>query len=172
MLEGVIEGFRWRIPPVSSETLQIAVSTGNREAARHGYMPVLHGRNAPAFRLSDPESGKDVVYSFTDHPMNRFGLAVSNLCPFDDERRLGLIARAFLLNDTLHDRRFSEFVREIPDCPQQIEVDESLIGVIASIAFPTSDFPKLQDVLREVRRRRGVQAAGQGELALGDGRDG
>ncbi len=122
-------------------------------------MAPIAGQYAPSLWLEDDETGELQYIQFTNHPQVRFLTAVMDLAPSDRDKAFALALRASSLLDALRDRRFKPYTQDTDD-PEQIEFDEVLAEVVATIPYRLHDGPKMQEILREVRRResQGPQA--------------
>jgi|GEM_PF-2859934 len=145
----------WRmpdpIPPVPVELLKTAMEVGTTAAAGQGFIAGMFKNDPPGFGIED-DDGTVTEYLFSDSPLNRFLFAVKSLSPFDHDRRTALCLRTWRLMDAICDRRFRDYVRQ-SDNPEVMEYDDTLGEVMAEIPYRLHEGPKMQDILREVRRR-------------------
>lgn len=139
------------LPPVSVEMLKTAMAVGSTAAAGHGLVAQKLKEDPPGFGVED-DDGNMRHYRFGDTPLTRFLLSVKDLCPLDPDQRTALCLRAWRLMDAIYDRRFRDYVRHT-DNPEIHEYDDALAKVMANIFYPLHDGPKMQDILREVRKR-------------------
>ena len=124
---------------------------GSSAAAGKGFVAGMLKNAPPAFGIED-DDGAVTHYEFGNTPLVRFLFSIKDLSPFDHDRRISLCLRAWRLMDAITDRRFRAYVRNT-DSPEVMEYDDALGKVLASIPYRLHDGPKLQEILREVRRR-------------------
>lgn len=140
-----------KLQTVPVALLIAAVRHGNREAMGRGRMMPLLGQFAPRFSIENHD-GKVIEYAFTNCPINRFACAVKDLTEGDKPLGLALIMRALMASEAIADRRFKNFIQDVPDHPDEISVCETLMQACARIRFESESPPKMQDLLRVARQ--------------------
>lgn len=140
-----------KLQTVAPALLIAAIRHGNREAMGRGRMMPLLGQFAPRFAIEN-DDGTVTQYAFTNCPMNRFACAVKDLTEGDTSLGVALIARALLASEAIADRRFKNFVQDVPDHPDEIGVDEVLVSAAARIRYESEHPPTMQDLLRVARQ--------------------
>lgn len=140
------------LPPVPVELLKTALQVGTTAAAGKSFVAGMLKNDPPGFAIED-DDGEVKHYQFGNTALNRFLFAVKDLSPFDHDRRTALCLRAWRLMDAICDRRFRDYVRKSVN-PEVMEYDDTLGKVMAEIPYRLHDGPKMQAILREVRRRK------------------
>ena len=144
------------VNPVPADLLANAIMVGARAYAGRDRMAPLMGQYAPSLWI-DCGDGPELL-TVTDHPLNRFALAILDAYPFNRDIGRALLFRAFLFQEVLRDKRAGAYQREDDD-PLMIDVDEALVDAVARVPHRLMRDPDLDEVFR--------LAAGQPSLPLG-----
>ena len=144
------------VNPVPPDLLANAIMVGARAYAGRDRMAPLMGQYAPSLWF-DGGDGPELL-TFTDHPLNRFALAILDAYPFNRDMARALLFRAFLFQEAMQDKRAKDYQREGDD-PLMVEVDDALVDAVAKVPHTLMRDPDLDEVFQ--------LAAGQPSLPLG-----